>query len=407
MKFFCLVLYLVNSELLYLISVSRHGARAPIRFLPWDDLAKWPDGPSQLLASGMRQHYLLGTYLREVYMERKGFLSSFYNSSEIFIYSTGISRTMLSMQAQLLGLYPRDLVFPSISLPGLKNCSENVQQIALQKPLIPIHLDALKIEPMLLAQDYCRLYKTHVEAQKSSTGIRKVYFQHREVVNVIEKFFNITVEAAQDYFLTVYGSIVSNQFEGFSYPHEFSFDWQEKAKKLYVDIREYQRYTPQYLAKFAASQFFLEIISQFEEKIQKKLTRKAMIYSAHDTSIMNIFATIGVKLSEQPPFASMVNFELITENGEMFVKMIYNAENVFIPTCGEICKFEMFKKHVFSRVFRNVTQACMGIADLYGKFIPSEDNEYMWDIVVVDAAVMVVALIVIFSVVKKNLRIFE
>ena len=54
----------------------------------------------------MREHLNLGKLLRKDYIETEGFLSSQYKEGEIKVYSTNVNRTLMSVQAQLMGLYP-------------------------------------------------------------------------------------------------------------------------------------------------------------------------------------------------------------------------------------------------------------------------------------------------------------
>lgn len=53
---------------------------------------------------GKRQHYLLGSQLREEMVP--GFLSTHYNPEEMHIYSSYSNRTIESAESQMTGLYP-------------------------------------------------------------------------------------------------------------------------------------------------------------------------------------------------------------------------------------------------------------------------------------------------------------
>ena len=89
-----------------MLEITRHGSRAPQNLEKcFGD--KWPEGPSQLTPSGERQHYLLGQYMRNRYIVKNKFLSETYDPKEIFVYSSDLSRTIMSASAHMTGIYPR------------------------------------------------------------------------------------------------------------------------------------------------------------------------------------------------------------------------------------------------------------------------------------------------------------
>lgn len=95
-------------KLKFVFQIARHGARSPLspsysRF--------YYVGPEELTPSGMRQQYLLGSYLRKKYIENddpetEGFLSSSHDSNEWYVGSTHIGRTIESARYFMLGFYP-------------------------------------------------------------------------------------------------------------------------------------------------------------------------------------------------------------------------------------------------------------------------------------------------------------
>jgi len=52
-------------------------------------------------------HYLLGLRNRIRYIDELKFLSDKFDPHEILIYSTSVNRTLVSVSAQLQGLYPQ------------------------------------------------------------------------------------------------------------------------------------------------------------------------------------------------------------------------------------------------------------------------------------------------------------
>lgn len=356
MKNLFLAFFVCWANVVYFVEVSRHGARAPITFMPWDNKDRWPNGEKNLLDEGMRQHYILGQYLRSRYIEQSHLLQNTYNSSEIKVYSTNISRTYYSMQSQLLGLYPQEDFSYIVATVPISIESPNIEA---RGPQIPIFTDTKIIEPMLLSEDYCIKFKNHVEEQKLSIEYAQLFKKHQISLGAVANYFNTTKERAVGQFLNVLGSATSNQFMGYSIPYEFDEKWIEKSQKLYIEMRTLLRYSNEYVQKFAASQFFNELISQFEAKIYKETELKATLYSAHDTTIMNIFATLNIPLEVQPPYASIILFELYEFGNGFRVKLMYNNSPVNLPACeSEYCDFSVFKEYVHSRTFRNVTSAC-------------------------------------------------
>lgn len=83
--------------------VHRHGDRAPLNFLPGDPYSDdifWPDGKSQLLASGKDRLYQLGESLRLYY---DNFLTN--NPREVRARSSDADRCIESAEMLFHGLY--------------------------------------------------------------------------------------------------------------------------------------------------------------------------------------------------------------------------------------------------------------------------------------------------------------
>lgn len=411
MKALILLVVACWSNIVYFVEVSRHGARGPNSFMPWDSSERWPYGEKNLLDEGLRQHYLLGCYLRSRYIKNRHFLQSTYNSTEIKVYSTSISRTVFSMQSQLLGLYPQH-PFPNLN-PHLP-ISTSPKTINAQGPKIPIFLDTSTIEPMLLAEDYCLPFKDHVKEQRLSLDYQKLIKKYKLLLAPISSYFQTTNDKSLSLFLEVLGSATSNQFMGYSIPFEFDENWVEKSQKLYIDLRKVLRYSNEYVQKFASSQFFNEIISQFDAKVNNATELKATLYSAHDTTLMNIFSTLNIPLDVQPPYAAMVLFELYLFGHKYYVQMLYNDKPVRIPTCGsEFCEYNEFRSYVMSRTFRNVTSACENLL-VYARNIKiktliaeelEESSEHVdeseYSAVFINFSIMIIVIITLYFIIKK------
>lgn len=99
------LLGLVSAKLVYVVDVGNSGARYPVNDL-YDGKqveSMW----GQITGVGMRQQYLLGSYLRADYIDKEQLVPSQYdpNSIEVFA-SSSIERSLYSALCRMYGFYP-------------------------------------------------------------------------------------------------------------------------------------------------------------------------------------------------------------------------------------------------------------------------------------------------------------
>ena len=363
MIFGFLLFHGVFAEIVYFIEVCRHGARSPSDFMEWDE-GRWPDGPSALTPEGMRQQYLIGVHLRERYIIENKLLPEEYDSSLLYAVTSTAERAQRSIQCQLHGLYPSNhydyLIDPS---PPIKiseafdfNNTVNITGFVIHSFLT---------DPMLHSKDECPEYANYIKIRKKSRGMKKIFEKYEDVVKIVEYTYKVTRDDAEDLTLNVIASIRSNKFHGNSWNPVFNEGFIQKAQELYMETKTYASYSPSFIARFAGSDFFNNIIEQIIQVIEGKMMKKASIYSAHDTTLYNIFATLGMTLIKQPPFASVLLFEVLKENEEFFIRMIYNMKEMIMPGClSTKCPINIFLDYIQHRVFFNTTEACKLISNL-------------------------------------------
>lgn len=92
-----------QGKLVYLTELYRHGARYPVNDYYDGNQTKPYHG--QLTGIGMRQHYLLGSYLRQDYLEQLGLRSSF-DPTQVEVFVDGSQRCLESAYAHMAGWFP-------------------------------------------------------------------------------------------------------------------------------------------------------------------------------------------------------------------------------------------------------------------------------------------------------------
>ncbi|KRX10564.1 hypothetical protein PPERSA_05384 [Pseudocohnilembus persalinus] len=95
----------VQAELIFVNQLYRHGARGTIVDNYYDSELQIHT-KEELTATGMRQHYNLGSQLRKEYIDELGFLDEKINWNQILVTCTDFNRTLQSAYSQLYGLYP-------------------------------------------------------------------------------------------------------------------------------------------------------------------------------------------------------------------------------------------------------------------------------------------------------------
>ena len=95
-----------KDKLLFVWKHFRHGARGPYIAVNLkthlDFIGETWNTMGELTPLGLRMHYLLGVSTKKEYAN---FISEKYNPNELYITSTNVNRTLISVYAFLKGFY--------------------------------------------------------------------------------------------------------------------------------------------------------------------------------------------------------------------------------------------------------------------------------------------------------------
>ena len=183
-----------NSEdkLLFVWKHFRHGARGPyIGINPKtniDFIGEVWNTVGELTPLGLRMHYLLGYATKKDY---SNFLSEKYNPKELYISSTNVNRTMLSVYSFLKGFYDNnssvDLTEKQIERINIlnSNYSEKIKskinklgKNSLEGGVneIPVHIiDRTKLEFGLYEKGNCPGIAKYQQENQESERVKKIY----------------------------------------------------------------------------------------------------------------------------------------------------------------------------------------------------------------------------------------
>jgi len=116
-KLFYVIIYLIQiyiafskAVLLSVFQINRHGARTPKHFEERQKKLFFGSQNMQLTINGYRQEQLLGSYMKEKYVESFNFINPEYKKEEFLIMSSPTQRTIFSAAGFLSGLFPNYVI---------------------------------------------------------------------------------------------------------------------------------------------------------------------------------------------------------------------------------------------------------------------------------------------------------
>ena len=369
-----------SCKLEMVIEVFRHGARQPIGSP--DYASQWLEAVGELTSAGMRQHYLLGREMRKKYIDTLNFLPKYFNHSEIYVRSTDVNRTIMSVTSHLLGLYPlgagskfpddyplKQAIPPYQALFDIDDLGYNVLPDQFQP--IPVHIvekakDFLLVPGGPACPNYNKLRKN-----QTKTDIYKNFnTRFQPVFEEVRKVLNISGKVDMSELGTITSDLMCDIMENHPVAKNLSHELWEKMIFLkgldvqYVDVGN------ELLRKILGTNFFKTVLQYFDAKIHKDYPLKYAIFSAHDTTLQPYMAVLNLtnwecllekfdKNNEQkgncvngfPIFASQIILELhsnVTDVGKVyFVKVIYNGVEMKLCESEQTeCLFEEFSQRL-------------------------------------------------------------
>ena len=381
-----------KDKLLFVWEHFRHGARGPYIGINsktnLDSLGEKWDGTGEITPLGMRMHYLLGAATRKKY---GNFLSNIYNPNEIFIISTKVNRTIVSINSFLQGLYNNstsiDLTEKQLSRINILNSNysekinlkiKELQKKSIQNGInvVPVHtFGKNKLEFGLYDIKTCPgVEKYKIQNQKSEKVI-KLYDELKKYTNdtfgeYIFKYMNITDpqylwNKTNLYYLS--DVFTSDYFDGRKMEQlnktgiDMDLFYNNTFNVTYIDTYFYEFGVPSTETVYiTVSPILRNMLGYIEQRIYlDKLDKgneirsdapKFVILSGHDTSLapIDIFmqSEFGIDFT-MATYATNQIFELWKNgtSGNFYIKYLVNLEE------KGIYDFDSFKTKVESKIY--------------------------------------------------------
>ena len=382
-----------NSQLIQVISVSRHGDRSPLAILPHESSEtglKWECGlpvsstvgntpgykheyiapvglhsskiwkgnctDGQLTMRGGVQCHNMGSALRSIYVDKLGLLPTAYDPTQLYVESSEFERTRESMMSMMLGFYP----------PGTR-----------QGQQINYKLQSGKVSQLFPNDALCPRIVTLWNKNKAQEEWKTRLASLKPILEKLHRIgdtANLPGWSTEKSVGSWHDTLRARACHGLPLPCSSTTGecvTAEEAQKIFdqADYEAKHLYDGEELQKIGIGTFAQRLIDIFNKttyllssgKNLKDNYYKYLHFSAHDSTIMALMAAFKNPIVF-PPYASTLIFELWKNpvTNEFMLRMLYNGVPVQLPECSAtMCRFEQVHDIVYSRlIIRDLDKEC-------------------------------------------------
>ncbi|PAV63480.1 hypothetical protein WR25_01434 [Diploscapter pachys] len=368
----------------YVHVIWRHGDRTPALPL-WNEkeifAEKWSEGQGELTRKGMAQQYRLGDWMRSRY---SGFLGDRFDRAEIYVRSSDYNRTLMSAQANMAGMFPPK--------------EHEIWNKSLLWQPVPVHTMPREMDIQINQEADCPVAKAELDRIWNSEEVLKMKEQNKELLTFLGEKFNKPDLQLQDLWI-VYDNLFCQQC------HNDTHQWPEwmtdtifKRLVRVYDVTSQFEYHTDLLRRLRGGSLLKEIFERFKAKASGTLSKKTKFfaYSAHDSTIAALLASMGIFLEVFPLYATAVLLELHKVDGkyilEIYHKNITDSPLLYeyeIPGCPIPCSLDKMHEDLIKFFPDNWNEECG---------LPSNDQsakKYIVTIIVLAVTCILLAVILV------------
>ncbi|KAL0091912.1 histidine phosphatase superfamily [Phycomyces blakesleeanus] len=315
----------------------------------------------QLTNLGRNSMSLLGTRLREIYVDKLGFLPDRYDEKTIYIRSSDYPRTQESVQQLVAGgLYP-----------PTKREDDFKLKLRIRDPR----------DDNMFPNPNCRKLRTL--AKEFNKTVSVLCKDELEIVSDQLKPYVDTVSLSSHPSANgVLDTLISAKTHGFSLPATVTDDVLQRLEAVVVKEWFYGAMESPVVRRLGMGRLMGDIRDRMVNRATRldkdtpEADHQLAIYSGHDTTVGPLLIILNGFDERWPPFGSSVIFELFEKETakwfgtktEHFVRVRYNDKLLELPGCAgsgdhlaedkSICTLEAFQKIVKDSIPEDWEQEC-------------------------------------------------
>ena len=333
-----------GTELVFAFLVFRHGDVKPVPYYYKDfrvnsnsikndtpalrgKIRKAYIALGELTKAGKRTAYKLGQFIRRRYDK---LLSPQYNFSDIYIRTTDVRRTAMTVLTAMAAVYPDNHTWSN----------------TINYDPVPYTTAPFK-EDFILAPTSCTTMKTFVDPIITTPNPRMNQFT--DLLNNVSKIIGINITAQPTTVLRVHESYANKISLGHKIPEELLplMPAMKQAADEAMDII----YGDHRFLNLQAGVLLNEFFTYARKIMAGEQTPRVRVYSGHDFNVYSLMALSRLKPRQgAPKYGSLYSLELRRDpkTGEYFVLPVYlpepGAKEMFltIRRCDLLCEFEVY-----------------------------------------------------------------
>ena len=360
-------LVVTQAAVVWVAEMSRHGSRSPEKNFPWDEDGRWAIGLGELTSMGMRQHYLLGSELRQRYVLEQAVIDVEFYESTVWMQSSDVNRTLMSAESQMTGLFPQgpsidvdqaDGFVPPIQIENLQTQLDALGTFALpyERQSFPVHTVPEAEDLMLRPVKSCQTIVNYNNQLMQTPQYNATIYASQLVVDILLEV--MPGEKLAKHYLDIFNSIICNTFMGFELPGNFTEEFLQEGRDIFNTLFA-MYYQEDEIARLYSAAFFVELETHLQALQSGTELTTFRYYSSHEETIAGVLAGLAVFSGPQPPFASTIVFEVSDTAGDFTIRVLYNDQEMLIPTCPSvICPLSTFINYIQLRGLPNYEQLC-------------------------------------------------
>lgn len=294
----------------------------------------------QLTYKGKNQHHNLGSHLRNIYVDKLGFLDPVASHNSLYARSTYVQRTKDSAESLIGGLWPnRDPV---------------------EDPPIPLHSYPQAIETMFSNSNACPKIGKLFDEISQSPQHQRFLKKHGPLMARLEGIFGVSGKGWSDNWDGYIDVLWARKCHGKKLPCSGQSNEERKYQICASDqdadqanmnanfewaLKFRDHPLAKNLTRLAIGNFVGTLTEQIRSKIAgKEGDLKFALYSGHDTTVAPLLGVLKADNYNMmwPPYASNIVFELWKEKrtGRHVVRVVYNGKTLKLQHQHEWCNME-------------------------------------------------------------------